>query len=468
MNWRTVLVGFTGGALLSAILEYPLHLYLPSGWVEGWSSASVWLALLLVLAAILLLVACGALAARLGSAGNPRRAAAIGAMAGLIAALAAEAWIGSAAAGVWGSRAMLSHGWHPAQDNSQFLRLLLDGTVETMWWVFLSVWITLIAGLGFGALGGVLAGRGSSTAGFNARILVPVVLLGMLVSSAALILTLLTFSILGPTVANVAATAGFVLAYPDSILRYFPAASGFLLMIAWQFIGLLIVRRYPMETASDHTMHAFAAWTYGCVPVAAAILCLLFLGLNFFIVPLIAGVLLSLLVGTLTLLQGWSYRATPQPLVAADTPGIRFYASVAALGTCVVLLCGNLGVVAYSLSVSNLDIRMITTLLPQTGNSSSQLPAVTVNSMSSLVDSNYTLNRTALLYILVSAVVLALLTAGAVWLVQYRVQHQEPVTAKAWIVRGLICFLVTIALLFLTLFGVFVLPVYRLATLGGF
>jgi hypothetical protein len=467
MNWYTLLVGMTGGVLVAAVLEYPLHTCLPNGWVEGWSTASVWLALLLVLAAALLLAACGAVAGRLGVASNRRRAAAVGALAGMTAAFVAEAWIGGVAAGVWGSRAILSHGLHPAQDDTQFLRLLFDASVDSMWWIYLSVWIAAAAGLGFGGLGGALAGKGRGAGGLDPRVPVPVALIGLLVSSAAVPLTILVFSTLGPALVQVAAEEGFNPVYPKWIIQYFPVASSYLFMIAWQCISVIVLRRAPADTSSDRAARDVAAWMFAAIPFITVILSMLFLGPAFFTIPVIAGALLSILIGILAIPAGRSHQEPVQPPVPAAAPGFHFLGSVFILGFCVVLITGNLGVVPYSLGVSKLDIDMIPTLLPRSDQTAAQSATPRVQSISIQVDENYSLNRLALAHILAAAGVLAALIAAATWLILRRTGPQEPATRKAGIVRGLACLLVSAALLFLTLFGVFLLPVFRLSTIMG-
>lgn len=472
MNWRTVLVGLAGGALVSAVLEYPLHRFLPSGWVKGWPSASVWVALILVVAAVLLLVACGVLAGRLSPAASRRQAAVVGAMAGLIAALLAEAWIGGAAAGVWGSRAVISHGLSPAQDDNEFLGLLLDGTVETLVWVYLSIWIALIAGIGFGALGGAVVGKGVFSLDATPLFRPAAIFLGILVSTAATIATLVTFTILGPTVMEVAAKIGYRLAYSETIVLYFPTATSFLLLLAWQLYGLRIFRPHPGMNASDQAILPFAALASVGLPLGAGILCMLFLGTRFFTVPVVVGILLSLFVGVLTMLLGRFWRTTtqisadPQPPIA-QTPGVRLFAAIVWQGIIITLLFGGLGLLTYALSVSHLDIAMINILLPLTEKTSLANSAALPMSISALVDAQYSLQREALLYLFPAAIVLSLLAASLTMLVFSRIQSGGEIKTRTWVVRGLISSLLVIALLFIILFGVLVIPIYRLTTLGG-
>jgi hypothetical protein len=100
MNKRVFLVGLAGGLLVSGALFYPLFLYVPSNFVEGWSavdSGPVWP--LLALAGVLLLVT-GFVAGRSSGTHNRVAAAGAGAAAGLTAALLAEILLGSAATAV--------------------------------------------------------------------------------------------------------------------------------------------------------------------------------------------------------------------------------------------------------------------------------------------------------------------------------------------------------------------------------
>jgi hypothetical protein len=88
-------------------------------------------------------------------------------------------------------------------------------------------------------------------------------------------------------------------------------------------------------------------------------------------------------------------------------------------------------------------------------------------SISALVDAQYSLQREALLYLFPAAIVLSLLAASLTMLVFSRIQSGGEIKTRTWVVRGLISSLLVIALLFIILFGVLVIPIYRLTTLGG-
>lgn len=467
MNWRTVLTGLIGGILLSAALEYPLHQYLPVGHVEGWPAASVWLAILLLLAGILILIACGALAAFLSGASNRREAAATGAWSGILAALVAEVWVGGAAAGVWGNRAVLSFGLHAAQNNTQYLQLLLDATVETMWWTFGSVWIALIAGLALGALGGGLVAKGRFGGKFSLRVKAPIISLGMLCTAAATIFTVLTFSILGPHIVEVAGTIEHALPYPASVILLFPAATCFFFLIVWQVLGILTIRRGLVESPEDQAELVIAAWLYGWTPFATTIPCLLFMGTSLFTSPLAVGVLLSLVLGVLTLLQGWSFRSLPIPPVSAERTGPLFYLSIILLGGAIAACSTTIGILPYAVNVEILDIPLIATLTPPSGSAVISPSGAAIHSLVSLVDSNYMQQRMILFYLIAVCLAAGLLTAGAVWFIRHGVAQAALASPKTGLIRGAVCFVAVALLLFLVVLIAYVFPMYYLAGLTG-
>jgi signal transduction histidine kinase len=154
---RTCLVGLGGGLALIAALFYPLYGLLPGSYVEGWPTGSGIVGFVLEIAAVLLAIAIGFLAARRAKAGTRQGGMLFGALAGGVAGAVLYSGIVAPAAGVIGSDLLLKHGVSPASGDADMIRLLVESLIKVVWWSHGSFWMALLAGTGLGAIGGLLA-----------------------------------------------------------------------------------------------------------------------------------------------------------------------------------------------------------------------------------------------------------------------------------------------------------------------
>lgn len=156
MQSRVVYSVVAAALIILAALYHPLYIALPGSFVEGWSSGSPALALVLEVAAALLAVGAGALTARWSGAASRGRRALSGALAGGIAGLAAFAGLGAAAAGTLGLREILLHGPTTASGDAELVGLLIPALLNIVRYTYLGLWGSLLGGAVLGALGGVL------------------------------------------------------------------------------------------------------------------------------------------------------------------------------------------------------------------------------------------------------------------------------------------------------------------------
>lgn len=203
---RISLVGLGGGLALIAALYYPLYVLLPSQYLADWQRG-VPLLVILLLIALFLVVGTGYLAARQTSGTMGASSRIKGALAGGIAATIFFYGLGGAAAGVVGSRAILLHGLVPAESESHFSWLLAESVTQTISSVYGIFWLTVLAGVGLGAIGGLLAPLALARQRQEPDWIqaAEIAQAALLASLSSLLFAVAVFTVLGSQVENVAA-----------------------------------------------------------------------------------------------------------------------------------------------------------------------------------------------------------------------------------------------------------------------
>ncbi len=154
---RTLLVGFGGGLALIVALFYPLYVLLPGRYADEWGAGSSALGFLLGIVAVLLVVTTGLMAARWAAADTRQSGLLHGALAGGVAGAIVFFGLGGTAAAVAGNAPLLAHGLGPAASEAEAVRLLSEAVIGVTWGVYGAFWAALLAGMGLGAIGGLLA-----------------------------------------------------------------------------------------------------------------------------------------------------------------------------------------------------------------------------------------------------------------------------------------------------------------------
>ncbi|MBN1312213.1 MAG: sensor histidine kinase [Anaerolineae bacterium] len=155
---KLFLAGAAGGLVVTAALYIPLYVLLPGQYIDDWMQVPALLGPLCWLAAAGLLVGTGYLAARWVKAGSRWQASLIGALAGSVAVLIAFVGLGAGAAGVLGARPILDWGYRPANDHLHLMQIGVDSLLGMMVWNYRVLWASILAGVGLGALGGMVFG----------------------------------------------------------------------------------------------------------------------------------------------------------------------------------------------------------------------------------------------------------------------------------------------------------------------
>ena len=244
---RIFLLGIGGGLVLIAVLFYPLYLLVPGGLVAGWPAGSSAIGLALQIAAALLPVALGTLAARWAGAGTRQEGTLWGALAGGVAGSILYLGLVGAAAGVVGSGALLEHGLALTARGGEALYLLSEAVNGTIWAAYGMFWIALLAGTGLGALGGLIAPpKGTMPDRSNLRPAVMHVLAAAaLLSALSLGTVLFLFPQIEPAFRNL--LAGYVGAPANTLplagLSLWPAATQALLYLGSLLALYLLLRR---------------------------------------------------------------------------------------------------------------------------------------------------------------------------------------------------------------------------------
>jgi hypothetical protein len=424
------LIGLGGGVLVTAALYYPLYLYLPGAYVEGWGSAQPGLAQILCGVALLLVLVTGAVAARVSGTTSRPRAAIAGAIAGLIAAAIAEIWLGAPAAGVWGARDLLTYGFRPMSNDQQFADLFTNGILTLVWWTYASQWLAILGGLALGALGGFLAGPGGAP-DTPASDTWPVELsvIGLLSSFVSIIASITAFAFLGPTVQEFADKNAVALAYPSNTALNWTAATTFAIFLAWQALGAWWLKTAKPVTVAGHYRLLFVTYFNGFVPIALALFLVIF---NRDVLPnpiILIVIFLTLALAALTLRIGWPLRSQPKPIASSpeEPPRARFYLKEAMLGAAIMFS-------ATYFSSTPIGLNMITLVVPGVGSWSNYGPTARPDTpdpgltVAQAVRDTYAAHQQYLLVGGVTILVIGLLVAGAMYLfMRWRANKSTPV-----------------------------------------
>lgn len=298
MNAKMYLTGVVGGILCSLALWFPLAEYLPSTLLNDWGAVNANLAWGLVSLSCLILLACGAVAARMSGTKSRVGASISGAVAGWVAAMMSYIMVGGAAAGVWGARPILEFGLRPAANQAQFIQLLVDSITGIYWWTMLALWGAMLLGLGLGALGGLLAGPAGEPDPDMTLIYQIVAVGGMLTSGLMLTIETSVLTLMDQVTTKAAADVSLIPAYSiTTVIVVFPIITMFLMMLGSLLLWWVFYRqRAAAGQVMDMQVRLSAAVLLG-MPILTLIFVFLIypqsmfstLYLPFFIVVILAG-----------------------------------------------------------------------------------------------------------------------------------------------------------------------------------
>jgi hypothetical protein len=293
---RISLVGIGGGLALIAALYYPLYVLLPSQylaedfWPRGSSEGSVPFASpliggFLLLLALLLVITTGYIASKQAGGTTRRSKLFWGALAGAIAGAIFFYGLGSAAVSVVGNRSILAHGLVPAESESHLVWLLAESVTSTIFWLYSTFWLTLLASMALGAIGGLLtplaAQRNQEPDWSLAAAIGQAVMLGTLLS---LTLSVAVFTFLGPNIEQSTAELqadGFSLSFSPSWLSFWTAATPMVLYLLSLSAFYLLIDK-AMKSQEPARMIEARGQAYLGAFVAAHLFSLLFMMLEWF------------------------------------------------------------------------------------------------------------------------------------------------------------------------------------------
>jgi hypothetical protein len=328
MNSWIYRVGVGGGVLTTALLYYPLYNYLPGNYVVGWSNAEASLAWVLSGLAVITFLVTGGIAARLSGLKSRGEAALDGALAGFIAVMIAWVVVISPASGIWGGRSILLRGLAPASEDSDYIALVMDGTLNVMWWSCTALWASILAGLSLGGLGGLAAGPGGKAEEGSDELSVPMSITAMLTAWLAFAIPLSVFNILTDTMQKAADESGLTPPIPILSLLISPVLTAFIYLLACQAIAWHAVHKVSAGASRCST-----SWLVsGCVNAAsplALIAILFFLRRATFVqFPwfIMAGFLVSAGIGLPAARTSWNLRRLPAPEMHRPLAARRFIA----------------------------------------------------------------------------------------------------------------------------------------------
>jgi hypothetical protein len=269
MHWRVYAFGLIAGILLTVVVRYPLYQYLPSLVVAEWDhTAQSAPAMGLAVVALLTLAGIGAVAARLSGVGSRFEAASAGAAAGLIATLVAEVWFGAPTAGLWGAREWLGLPAEPLNNSQLLSGYVAEAAGAIHWWTYLSAVMAIGAGLGFGALGGALAGPGGLPA-LGYTMLGPTLsFIGMFTTALSAVISVVIFAFLGPAVENAAQKGLRLLSYPANSILLWPVLFTLGVFVMWQLAGWWAAYHARPLTVGEYRATRIIIWVNGLLPLA--------------------------------------------------------------------------------------------------------------------------------------------------------------------------------------------------------
>lgn len=259
---KVCLVGLAGGLALIATLFYPLYVNLPA-YVAGWLTGSQLLSLALEIAAAPVTIATGFLAARWARPGTRQTGALFGALAGSVAGIVLYLGIGAAAAGVVGSGELLRHGILPVTGEGEMAHLVVKTTIGVIWWSYTAFWATLLAGIGLGAVGGLLAPVDARPSNLQLRSAVRVMLIpGIWFSTLLLVFNVLVLSPLEETIQSSIVTHAIPLdtILPPQSVSLWPIGSAAVFFLV-PLIVLYLLSRSNVDARDRITLNSAQATT---------------------------------------------------------------------------------------------------------------------------------------------------------------------------------------------------------------
>lgn len=320
MKRRVLLFGFGTGALLLAVMYYPLYLVVPGWYVKDWQTASNWLGGALTVAALLLTLVGGLLAALFGGSSNRAQVTWDGALAGGIAGLLLYWGLGGSALGVMGHGAMLAYGVQTATSETQFLTLLIEAVLRTVAWSYSGFWSALLLGAALGALGGTLAPpRPHKVSESHTEIWLPVAFIGLTAAALTLITAVAVFALLPAAVEKSIQDAAITPSMSTNVIRFFPNATAmlvFLMFLGWS--GWLAWREGLQSESQRVRTAAIIALVSGIVTIMTIGL-ILVMNTEIAISPL----MLLAEAGSVALavaLLAWGFRRLPQGGIVFSNP----------------------------------------------------------------------------------------------------------------------------------------------------
>lgn len=248
MNALVYWIGLLGGFLAARLMSTFFTQYFPGLVVPGWTEKpAAELATSLFIGGLLILLLTGSLAGRFSGAGSRWRAGAAGAIAGGVAALVVFLMLVAPAAGAWGFQPILAHDLVPAQDERQFIGLLVDSVVAISWWTWMALFGSLALGLALGGLGGLLAGPGGQDDGHLDLLNESIIVYSMVLAGFGVVLTSAINPLLVAQLDKNILKFGMLPAYPSAAVLFFPFGSNLLFFLTAQVAYLLLLRRAAGE-----------------------------------------------------------------------------------------------------------------------------------------------------------------------------------------------------------------------------
>lgn len=409
MNPRVILVGFFGGILASSALRNPLTVFFPAPYVSGWPAGDARLAGVLTCTGLLLLILTGGLAARLGGMAGHIGGAWAGAVGGAVAGLLVFAAGGAAAAGVYGSRILLVRPMQIASSHDEFMVLLSEAVLQTVFWTHLGAWLAILGGTALGALGGALAGGKSSQQASYTLVWLITAVMGMLASALALIANAVVFGLLPEQITKASAGAGHTLSLPIWTITSLPLISSLSFTLLFQVITWLVLRHMLQNGAPALAWCRWAGYLAAALPLVT-VAALYVLSRSTFLLSAVNLILLILC------LIGWPIQSTARKLVASEAslpphfiiPTLGWIAFLSVSATTWIAMLSS----TASLNVVMLVVTQIVLLSPDSAGSAS----LNFSSMSELVNSNLMVFSTVYNSLIWAPFIAGILGVGTGWL----------------------------------------------------
>jgi hypothetical protein len=310
---------------------------------------------------------------------------------------------------------MLAYGMNITPDEATFMRLIIDGVLSTYTWSYVSIWIAAVAGLGLGALGGLLAGAGGAPQSPMPLLWLAVSAAGILSTAMPTLVSAIVLGLLGPSTQQAADQIGYAPFIPSSIILTLAMLTNFAMLVAWQVIGWFAVKRAQVDNARDHTTLVITAIFNGIVPFILAILLLLLGSESLLNVATIVGLLVSLAVGAITLRLGWALRSQPKPPVRSIVVQPHVFGWTAFLTGLTMIFNVYASPTAASLNLVLLVIPFISVLALHDPAALAE-PLAQGQSVGSLVSSNYMMHAVVIGYGEVFVFAITLIVFALAWL----------------------------------------------------